>query len=158
MAVGFRLCKQKYLPLNPDGARAAGGRWNSKGVPAVYLSESISLAVLEVTVHATELPDEYCLTEILMDDAIIESLPLLSLPVDWREPAQARALRRIGDLWNSQKRSAVLRVPSIIVPQEANFVVNTEHPDFPSIQQRDLGFFHFDRRLRPRLVDLTHDG
>ena len=158
MIHGFRLCKQKYLPLSPEGARKAGGRWNSKGVPAVYLAGSISLAVLEVAVHALELPDDYRLTEILFDDAIVEAITLFSLPTDWREPEQAQALRKIGDLWNFDKRSAVLKVPSIVVPQESNFVVNTEHPDFRMLMQRDLGVFKFDRRLRPRAFDITHEG
>lgn len=149
MAVGFRLCKQKYLPLNSDGARKAGGRWNSKGIPALYLADSIALAVLEVTVHALELPDDYVLTKVLFDDSLVQSLEIAASVPNWREDEQADTLRRIGDFWNRYRLSTVLKVPSVVVPQEFNFVINTEHPGFQNIRAVDLGPFRFDRRLRP---------
>ena len=158
MPVGFRLCNKKYHPLDPEGARRAGGRWNSKGVPAVYLADSISLAVLEVTVHALELPDDYYLTEVIFDEALVETLDITKLLWNWRDPVRADELRGIGDQWNSEKRSAILKIPSIVVPQEFNLVVNTEHADFPAVEHKNRGAFQFDHRLRPARVDLTHEG
>lgn len=96
----------------------------------IYLSESIALAVLEVTVNATELPGDYRLTEVSIDDTLIESLDLGTLPPAWREGAPFPTTRKIGDQWCSEKRSAVLRVPSSVVPQEFNLIVDTEHPGF----------------------------
>ena len=150
MVLGFRLCSNDYLPLDSTGSKLAGGRWNSKKVPVVYLSESIALAVLEVTVNATDLPDDYKLTEVSIDDTLIESLIIATLPPTWREGAPFPTTRKIGDQWCSEKRSAVLRVPSSVVPQEFNLIVNTEHPDFAKITSRDLGLFEFDSRLRPK--------
>ena len=118
-------------------------------MPALYLADSIALAVLEITVHAVELPDDYLLTKFLIDDDLIEALDVTTLPEFWRDEAEAETLRNIGNKWSRSKRSAVLKVPSIVVPQEFNLVVNTEHLAFPSIEHRDLGGFQFDRRLRP---------
>ena len=79
MRFGYRLCKQKYAPANGDGAKRSGGRWNHKGFPALYLADSIALAVLEVTVHALELPTEYLLWRFRIPDHLIERIVELRL-------------------------------------------------------------------------------
>ena len=156
MRVGYRLCKRKYAPANSDGARKAGGRWNSKGQPALYLADSVALAVLEVTVHALELPTDYLLWRFhIPDDAIT---PVGELAPGWRDPKNVEVMRQIGTDWLREKRSAGLSVPSVIVPLERNYVLNPEHPAFFRIKWEGLGDFEFDQRLRPTHASLTHDG
>lgn len=152
--VAWRLVKTKYLPtaFDGEGARAAGGRWNSPGVRVVYAAETLSLALVEILVHlkdAGTLP-AYSAVKLEFDEAIVESLPASALPKNWRDyppPAEPRA---IGDAWVAEERSAVLRVPSAVVPNESDYVLNPKHPHFSRIRRQPAVAFPFDRRLLAR--------
>lgn len=154
MPVAWRLVKTKYLAHAFDGksARAHGGRWNSPGVGVVYAAENLSLALVEVLVHlkdAGTLP-AYSAVRLEFEEAIVDSVSPAVLPANWRgypAPAETRA---IGDKWVAEGRSAVLRVPSVVVPSESDYVINPNHRHFSRIRRDAPVAFPFDRRLLVR--------
>jgi RES domain-containing protein len=146
----FRLCRSAYPAYDGEGARRGGGRWNSRGVPVLYMSENRSLAVLEILVHLSgTLPDKYLLGAAdIPDDLTIETVADEDLPDRWStlSPTEQLATRRLGDAWVERKRSSVLSVPSVIVG-ERNYVLNPAHPDFARIKFAEPEPFGFDLRL-----------
>jgi RES domain-containing protein len=140
----WRICRQPFADLSGEGARLHGGRWNSPGRPLIYAAETAALAVLEVRVHLDLawdlLPDDYVL--IAMDLPAIRTEELTDLPPD----AVAA-----GDSWLASRRSALLKVPSFIVPESFNIMINAIHPDAAAISIASVRPFAFDERLwRPR--------
>jgi RES domain-containing protein len=136
----WRICRRPFADLSGDGARLYGGRWNTPGRPLIYAAETAALAVLEVRVHLDldwdMLPDDYVLVAI--DTAAIVAETIQEPPGD---------PRAIGDAWIESGRSALLRVPSWIVPESYNVLINLAHPDAPSIQLGSVRPFQFDQRL-----------
>jgi RES domain-containing protein len=146
----FRLCRSAYPAYDGEGARRVGGRWNSKGICVLYMSENRSLAVLEVLVHLSRtLPDKYILGSAEIPDSLpMERIADDDLPDQWStlNPGEQVATRRLGDTWVQLQRSAVLSVPSVIVG-ERNYVLNPAHPDFSQIEFAEPKSFPFDLRL-----------
>jgi RES domain-containing protein len=140
----WRICRRPFADLSGDGARLYGGRWNTPGRPLIYAAETAALAVLEVRVHLDldwdMLPDDYVLVAI--DTAAIVAETIHEPPDD---------PQTIGDAWIESRRSALLRVPSFIVPESYNVLINPVHPDALSIQLGPVRPFRFDQRLwKPR--------
>jgi RES domain-containing protein len=132
-----------------EGAQQTGGRWNSPGVPMIYVSEHKSLAVLEILVHLDPQDALSHLTfRIDFDESLVERLPHDRLPVGWREEMPARVSRQVGDGWVRENRSAILAVPSAIIPEELNFLLNPMHPGFQRIAIGKPTPFTLDPRLR----------
>jgi RES domain-containing protein len=136
----FRLSRSTYPLYDGEGARRAGGRWNSKGVRVVYMSENRSLAILEVLVHLSgSLPDRYVLGQAeFSDDLAIENIPPEALPNNWATliPEEQTTMRKLGDEWVRQQRTAILAVPSV-VSGERNYLLNPAHPAFGHIRFAD---------------------
>jgi RES domain-containing protein len=147
----WRITQQKHAKtaFSGDGARLYGGRWNSPGVAMVYAAQSQSLAVLEVLVHleGPELLRKYVFLEATFDPSLVIELDRPSLPKNWRSDPVPKAVRAIGDRWALSGESAVLRVPSVLVPDESNFLLNPRHPDFAKITVSRPNAFRFDGRL-----------
>ncbi len=138
--LAWRLCRERYADLSGDGARLYGGRWNSPGRPLVYAASTAALAVLEVRVHLDLppdlLPDDYTLLTIDLDDLAVETVA--ELPHD---------PRGFGDAWLAAVRMPVLCVPSTIVPESPNLLLNPSHPDAGAGRIVGQRRFAFDRRL-----------
>lgn len=138
--------------LSGTGARLSGGRWNDVGTAVVYCSESRSLACLETVVHlnAGGLPFNRYLVEIEVPDdiwAAAETAGPATLPVGWdAEPAGLESIR-FGSAWAAGLRSAMLLVPSVIVPEEQNALINPSHPDAARITARKHRKWLYDPRL-----------
>lgn len=116
------------------GARRYGGRWNRKGVPVVYTAGSLSLAMLEMLVQDQPLRARYVTIAAEVPPGLdIERVDVDRLPADWRDPAALETLRTIGSEWAARLASAVLAVPSAVVPAETNYLLNPRHPDFGQI-------------------------
>jgi RES domain-containing protein len=149
----FRLCRSAYPAYDGEGARRVGGRWNSKGVRVLYMSENRSLAVLEVLVHLSgTLPDKYLLGAAdIPEELAIERIADKGLPKGWStfSPGEQVETRRIGDSWVERQQSAVLSVPSVILG-ERNYVLNPTHADFARIEFAEPELFRFDMRLISR--------
>jgi RES domain-containing protein len=115
----------------------------------VYASTSPALAVLEILVHYSVLPRDFVLTPIKVPRGVlIEEVPAEHLPSHWNSPSPVKATREFGRRWANEKRSAVLSVPSSIVPVDRNFLINPLHPDFRRIVFLPPEPFYFDQRLK----------
>ncbi len=147
----WRICKRKHrdTAFSGDGARLFGGRWNRPGTSVVYVAGSVSLAALEMLVHLdnAQILDHYLLTEIRFADTLMTELTLDDLPHNWRESPPPDETQSLGDSWVESNKCAVLRVPSSVVENEYNFVLNPSHPDFSLIEILAASTFQFDRRL-----------
>lgn len=148
----YRLIKAKYAddPLNAQGAKQYGGRWNSKGMAAVYASDSIALAALEklIHLHRNEVLNHFVLCEITLREEEIMTLADDALPEDWRSDPPPSSTIAIGDEWLSQSESLALAVPSTVVPRQFNLIINPNHPDFAQLSKSVVVEpFVFDDRL-----------
>jgi RES domain-containing protein len=131
------------------GAALHGGRWNPKGVEVVYAAATVSLAALEVLVQFSALPRDFVLTEIhIPAGGVIEAVYEQDLPTDWQAFSPSPGTQEIGRRWVVELRSAVLSVPSTIVPVERNYVLNPRHPNFGQIVFLPSTPFRFDPRLK----------
>lgn len=152
MPSAWRLTKTRHLATawDGEGAKRAGGRWNSMGVRVVYTSATLSLALVETLVHLPSgiLP-AYSAIPCDIDESFIESLDPNELPPACKDYPPPHAVQAIGDSWVAEARSAALRVPSVIVPTEFNYVLNPVHPDFARIRIGTPLPFPFDARLSP---------
>lgn len=138
--------------LTGAGAKATGGRWNSPGLPVVYTSRTRALACLETVVHlgAGGLPLNRYLVRLDIPDAVWadarEETPA-SLPVGWDAEPAGRASIAFGSAWIRSGSSALLIVPSVIVPEELNVLINPRHPDSAQISAAKVRRWLYDPRL-----------
>ena len=151
MPEAWRIVKAKHAAraFSGEGAARSGGRWNSRGVRVVCASSTKSLAALESLVHLNPpVRFKYVAIRIKFDDALVEIFPPKALPPDWRVEPPPPSTQRIGDAWVLGGRSAMLALPSVIVPGEPNYLLNPAHPDFKGIAMGKPERFTFDwRRL-----------
>jgi RES domain-containing protein len=146
----YRICSSRHPPLDGEGARLAGGRWNPPGTPVIYASASSSLAVLELLVHTDSdlLPDDLSIIDIRIPDAArIEIVDPATLPDDWREYPAPESLQAIGARWSRSRRAPVLSVPSAVNPLESNYLINPDHADAGRVTVASVRPFVFDPRL-----------
>jgi len=149
-ATGWRIVPEEHAAdaFTGEGAKQYGGRWNSPGVAVVYASANKSLAALEILVHLNPRKlGSYKVFSFHFDHALAESLHIRNLPKEWREEPPPPSIQRLGDEWARQLRSAILAVPSILIPEESNYVLNPAHPDFSRIEIGKPANFAFDPRL-----------
>ena len=152
----YRIAKTRFIhDLSGEGARIAGGRWNSAGVPIVYTASSMALAVLEAFVHAPPrlLPTDLSVAILeLPDETPVESIALRQLPAEWRGYPSPRSLAALGDAWAKRRKTIGLRVPSSVLPdtEERNVLFNPLAPGFSVITVVDVKPFSFDLRMRDR--------
>ncbi len=151
MVTTWRIVKRKYAAaaFDGEGARIAGGRWNSKGRRVVYTSESAALAALELLVHlgrSRSLPD-YVIFSCTFSERILETYDPAKLPSNWRSYPAPAALARVGNTWLREQRSAVLRVPSAVIETESNYLFNPAHRDFRRLTIAGPEAFELDLRL-----------
>jgi RES domain-containing protein len=148
----FRISAPRYA----RGLTASGvaNRWNIAGQFVLYTAANASLACLENVVHrgAEGLQAPFKLMTLDIPDALtIEEVPLALLPPDWQQVASYAQCQEVGVAWYQQRRSAVLKVPSAIIPFEANYLINTSHPDFNQIKLVSVEDFVFDSRIKAQL-------
>lgn len=147
----WRIVKTKYLreAFDGEGARLYGGRWNSPGNRIIYTAEHASLAVLEVLVHLeSSIPlTAYSLVKVEFEESLIEELDVEELLPDWRISPPPVDVQSIGDQWIDEVRSAVLKVPSAVLPIESVYLLNPRHPEFESVRISAAIAFSFDKRL-----------
>lgn len=147
----WRVVKRTHASTAFDGkaAQRFGGRWNSPGWRAVYASATKSLAVLEVLAHVDvgrPLPRLVAFA-FDVDEALVETLAVARLPRNWRTARGAEATQRLGDEWLRSGRTVALAVPSVIVPEERNYVLNPVHPSFARMRFGRPVPFLLDPRL-----------
>ncbi|MHB9052970.1 MAG: RES family NAD+ phosphorylase [Thermoleophilia bacterium] len=150
----YRIAKSEHIgDLTGEGARVHGSRWNEKGIPVIYTSESLSLAALEFLAHMPMVlvPSglKYRSFEI-PDDVKFTSVRNPALPQDWDAMPFREETVRIGTKWARSGKTLMLRVPSVMVPEEFNFLINPLHPDFKKVKAGRASVFRFDERILKR--------
>ena len=146
----FRICATVYAGALTSSGRA--NRWNSDGRFVIYAGSSRSLSTLESIVHKSSIrstaPYRVVVISISDDDRLVKQIHINQLPGDWRTIFAYPKLQAIGDKWYDNQETLILKVPSVIIEQEYNYVINTEHPDYAANVQRvrDEDYF-FDSRL-----------
>jgi RES domain-containing protein len=147
----YRISGQRFAnDLSGTGARLNGGRWNSVGLSLLYTASYRSLALLEILVHTTNnyVPDDLRLITIEIPDTILIKEILHEEISDElnRKKAQAQ-FQTIGDKWIKSQTSLILKVPSVIIPEEFNYLINPLHKDFHKVKIKETKLFRFDERL-----------
>jgi len=148
----FRLARYaRRFDLSGYGAYLYGGRWNLPGLAVLYTAEQRAIALLETLVHlpVEDLPDDmHLMTLEVPEDISREVLAPEDLPADWQRLSMPQPTATIGHAWLQSGRSLALQVPSVVMPQERNLLLNPAHPEFLRVRLLDAQPFHFDERLR----------
>jgi RES domain-containing protein len=139
--------------LSGGGAAAFPGRWNDERQKVVYSAPTIAIAVLETAAHIDDagLPLNRFLVEIEVPDdvwAAREELTAAALPATWAAIPAGRASVQVGADWLNSRRSAILLVPSVIVPEEFAALINPEHADSARISAKVVRSFEYDKLFR----------
>jgi len=146
----WRISKAGHESFDGEGARLYGGRWNHPGVRATYTSESLSLAALEYFVNLdTDLvPDDLVSVRAEIPTGLEhKTIEAGDLPGNWRTYPAPEALQDLGTEWIRRCETVVLSVPSAVVPDERNYLLNPAHQEFSSIRVCSPRPFHFDPRM-----------
>jgi RES domain-containing protein len=150
--VGWRIVKEKHArtAFSGEGARIYEGRWNSAGVRVVYCSQNLALAALEILVHTQPLMmrEKWRAFRVSWSEEMMISRELAKLPKDWNAQPPGVASKALGNEWVRSGHSAVLALPSVIIPLERTFLLNPQHRDFTKIKIKQAGDFILDQRLR----------
>jgi len=145
----YRIAACKYInDLSGEGAFRYGARWNSPGTRMLYTAESSALAMLEALAHITMLPlvQPYCMVRLLVPDSV-EILDMNTLPENWNAMPAPDTLNRIGNEFVATGKALALKVPSVLVPDNFNFLINPTHPFFSEMKVIAITNISFDQRL-----------
>ena len=145
----WRLAREPFCrDREGTGAYLAGGRWTPPGTRVLHAASSIALAGLEYLVHARKPPADLMLVAIdLPEAAPIERPRLDDLPEDWASPLPSEHCQAWGRKWCEAARALALAVPSVIVPEERNYVINVAHAEIGRVALKPIRPFSFDLRL-----------
>ena len=149
----FRISKKDHPEIDGIGGLLYPGRWHEKGNRVVYASQHRSLAAFETLVHISKtrlLVNNFILITIqIPDDALLLDVPLSILEESWDNYAHLPSIRKYGTQFLKEKNYMMLRVPSVIIKQEFNFIINPLHEQFSSCKIVEIEPFLFDERLIP---------
>ena len=150
--VVWRITRQPYQALDGEGARLHGGRWNSPGRPAIYTSQSLALAALEYLAHVDPLlaPTDLIAMEIEVPDEPGIGVGVTAdrfIDPDWRDYPAPDWQAELGDEWLKDGTFLWLAVPSAIVPDEYNVLIDPRHGGMPGVRILSTRPFAFDKRL-----------
>ena len=146
----WRIAREAHAALDGEGARLHGARWTPRGTPAVYAASHLSLAALEYLVHIDpeDAPDDLVALHIgVPDDAPELAHAPSSLPPDWRQTPPPPECQTIGREWAKRAEELLLRVPSVLIPEESNVLVNPTHPAAAGVRLIGSRPFSYDVRL-----------
>lgn len=147
----WRICHKKYSnsAFSGEGAKLYGGRFNSEGFAAVYTSGSLSLALLEILVRTNDRAFFEACTLFYADipaSGIYEAT-FGDLPAGWDNIPHGSHSQKFGDNWLKSKTELALKVPSVVVPVEHNYILNPNHPDFNRMKTSSADKLPLDKRL-----------
>jgi RES domain-containing protein len=146
----WRIASAAHAAFDGEGARRYGSRWTPRGLPAVFTSATLSLAALERFVNTDPELEPVDLVAIAVDigtHIAIETVTVDGLAPGWRTYPAPPGLAGIGERWVADARSAVLSVPSVLIPNERNFVLNPAHADFTRVTIHPSEPFSCDSRM-----------
>jgi len=147
----WRIVRKRFAAeaFSGEGARLYGGRWNRPGTAMVYTAGSRALALLEILVHLrrSSLFADYVLIPVQFEAALVTPVEELGLPMEWDQEPPTAATQVLGDEWLASGERPVLSVPSVVVPQERNYLLNPAHRLFGQVQLGQPVPCQIDRRL-----------
>lgn len=144
----YRISNELYKDdISGNGAAINGSRWNSKNIRMLYAGEFISLTILESLVHLRQgdLPEKQYLLKIELPDVELQEIKVLKLADKWQQ--QISYTQWMGDQFIAADQALVLKVPSAIVPQEHNFLINPLHKEFKKVKIVTNELLDLDKRL-----------
>lgn len=144
----YRITLEKWAGILTGSGFSA--RWNSKGLFVIYTASTRALACLENLVHRSGegLNHSFCVTEIFIpDDCSSLSVDEYDLPDQWHRRSNYPICQQIGDQWLEEQASLLCLVPSSIIKEEKNILINPEHPEFHRVEVNSVTPFRFDSRL-----------
>lgn len=148
----YRIIQQEFAEdLTGNGARLFGGRWNSEGFFALYTSSSRSLALLETLAHTPakflDVRVYHLITLSIPDNILTQKISVKNLLPGWDAPDTRPFTKKIGDTFLSNKKNLMLEVPSAMMPEEMNYVINPLHKDMNLIKMINKRRIYFDKRI-----------
>ena len=147
----YRIGRTKYArDLSGEGARLYGGRWNHKLTPCIYTSESRALAILEYTVNVNveDIPRRLSLSTFELPDKSIHQLATSILPGDWMNSPPPGSAKDFGTAFLQKKSHLVIKVPSVVLPAEYNFLINPMHKHIGKVILVSVDDFVYDIRIK----------
>ena len=147
----YRISSPKYIDdLSGAGAKQYGGRWNEKGTALVYFAGSRAMAVMEVLVHLRpeNLDSEYILAVFEVPDYKVKTVEVKELPKDWKVEPAIEKIKELGNSFVKENEYLLMKVPSVLVEEEFNYVMNPNHDDAKSIKLISKRIFKFDVRFK----------
>ncbi|WP_420388162.1 RES family NAD+ phosphorylase [Roseivirga sp.] len=145
--LAYRICKEEYSTELKASGRI--NRWNKEGEFVIYAAESRALCALELLAHTNGVTPQgnYKVMVIDISEPTIEEVSMDALPSNWKSIKSYPALQRIGSHWYHKQSSLILKVPSVLVAQEYNYVINVKHSHFNQLKIAALETFFWDERL-----------
>lgn len=145
----YRISKKQFInDLTGYGAAHYPGRWNSKGVFVLYTAATAALALLESVVHMDKLlRTGYSLATIILPDTSINKLEVSDLPSGWNGFPPHEQLKMFGDRFIHAAEYLALQIPSSIMPEDFNYLINPLHPQFNKVKIESVRALKIDSRL-----------
>jgi RES domain-containing protein len=149
----YRITQQEFAEdLSGNGAKLFGGRWNSEGFFALYTSSSRSLALLETLAHTPakmlEVKVYHLITLAVPDNLVTQKVAVKNLQNGWDAPDTRPFTKKIGDAFLTDKKYLMMQVPSVMMPEEMNYVINPMHTDMKQVKLVNKRRIDFDKRVR----------
>lgn len=147
----YRIGKKKFAKdLAGEGARLNGGRWNHPGISCIYTGGTRAIALVEYTAHVSEdnIPRALCFTCFEVPENSIQEIKIEDLPGNWREWPHPVATREFGSAMLSRVKHLLIRIPSVIIPEEFNYLINPLHPDIKKVKIVSVTDHIYDLRLK----------
>jgi RES domain-containing protein len=138
----------RFAELDGQGGLKYPGRWHTVGQPIVYFADSLAAAMLETLVHLEIADDEIPMGYLALQVSVPNSVTVAELKVpgnDWQE--QLAITQSMGDSWLKSNTAAIARVPSALLQDTMNFLVNPRHPDAARLKLKSKKPLRFDPRL-----------
>jgi RES domain-containing protein len=151
MMTVYRISNCKYVnDLSGKGAALYGGRWNNKDTYLIYTAQSRALALLETVVHTGKIPEDgFCLVAIELPDTSLYTYTTEQLPPGWHSSPPPDYLKAIGDEFVRKNKYLAIKVPSVLMMEEYNLLINPAHPMFGSVKITSHRQLNMDQRLYP---------
>ena len=146
----WRISQKKYSAFDGEGGRRASGRWHRQGIPVIHASNTLALAALEYFVRLNPGDSDIPLVAVsanIPDSIGVQRVRVEDLPKNWNAYPAPGILQEIGMNWAARAETAVLAVPSAIIPQETNYLINPRHRNFKRVRLNPPEDFNFDPRM-----------
>jgi len=147
----YRIARTGYATdLTGEGARLFGGRWNHKNTPCLYTSQSRALAVLEYTVNVNtiDIPRALSIIAFTIPDHSIVTFTMADLPGDWQHSPAPSSTKDFGTRLLKESQALVIQIPSVVIPEECNFLLNPLHPAISEVEVMGISDYPYDIRIK----------